>query len=171
MKLESPVAAACDRRLNKCDAHRATLQGHDAAARAEAAVSRWRGPRPATLAGAGGGLDLPGGKWARVRGPHLRALRMRHARNRTGCPGISFGVSRVRRRDGSVRVRHFFYVSLGSAWKKFCIEALGRNEAWRRALKLRAEWETRIRQANAAILAARSEAAAGGARGNQGEAA
>lgn len=144
---------------------------HDPAARAAAAA---RSPLSREdLAIAGGGEDLAGGKWLRVCGPHLRAVRNQHKRNRTGCPGISMGTTRMRRADGTYRRRSFFYVNLGKSSRKFCIESLGREEAWRRAVKLRADHEKRIAAINAEILAARQAGTAGKtfARTHVGEAA
>ncbi len=126
---------------------------HDAEARAAAAACA---PiSVADLAGAGGGVDLPGGKWARVQGPHLRSARKKFARNKTGCTGISLARQLRRRRDGSLLERHFYWVNLGSKCRKFCLETLGKDEAWRRAVQLRAEHERRVAAINAAILAAR----------------
>lgn len=106
------------------------------------------------LTGAGGGRDLSGGRWEAVRGPHLIQVRQRFARNRTGCPGISYGQQRRHNRD-----YEFFYVNLGKTHRRFNITTLGREEAWRRALKLRAEHEARIAEINGAIRAAREKAA------------
>jgi hypothetical protein len=126
---------------------------HDAEARAAAAACA---PiSAADLAEAGGGVDLPGGKWARVQGPHLRSARKKFARNKTGCPGISFGRVLRRRRDGSFSQRHYYWVNLGSQCRAFSVESLGKSEAWRRAVALRAEHERRVAAINAAILAAR----------------
>lgn len=125
---------------------------HNPAARAEAAT----GPQltivdVSTAAGGRSGFD---GRWERVQGPHLRAVRRRQARNRTGCPGISFGVETRGR-----RTYQFFYVNLGRRSRRFNITILGREEAWRRALMLRAEHETRVTEINHAILIARKTAA------------
>lgn len=98
----------------------------------------------------GGTMDRSKVFWVRVEGPHLRALRGKHARNKTGVVGIS--VSR-RASDG----RHEIYVNLGKHHRRFCIETLGRKEAWRRALQLRAAHELKVAQANAQILAARAK--------------
>jgi len=84
-----------------------------------------------------------------VKGPHIRALRTKHARNKTGVVGISYGKDRSRGRS-------YFWVNLGSSSRKFCIETLGRSEAWRRAVALRYEHERKIAQANTVILSARS---------------
>jgi hypothetical protein len=71
----------------------------------------------------------------------------RQSRNRTGCVGISHIRTTKKRRDGTLR--SFFSVHArkpdGRAHnRKFCIETLGRHEAWRRALKFRAEHEVAI---------------------------
>ena len=86
---------------------------------------------------------------SRVTGPHLRIARAMHSRNRTGVVGISYGTD-------SARGRSYFWVNLGSGSRKFCIETLGRSEAWRRALNLRLEHLKKLEQANALILEARS---------------
>ena len=84
-------------------------------------------------------------------GPHLLVVRGHHARNRTGVVGISVG--RYSRTG-----RHYLYVNLGKNKRAFCIETLGRTEAWRRAVELRREHVRKIEQANASILAARASA-------------
>jgi hypothetical protein len=88
-----------------------------------------------------------------VAGPHLRIIRTRDHRSKTGVVGIS--MSR-RQRDG----RHFYIVNLGSTSRRFCIETLGRTEAWRRATLLRREHVKKVFAANAAILAARAKGGA-----------
>lgn len=87
---------------------------------------------------------------AAVSGPHLRAVRTRFARNKTGVVGISLEYERA-------RDRHYFVVNLGSGHRRFCIESLGRIEAWRRAVSLRREHERKATLANAVILAARDD--------------
>lgn len=87
---------------------------------------------------------------AAVAGPHLRVVRTRHARNATGVVGISTEYERARR-------RHFYVVNLGRRHRRFCIETLGRAEAWRRAVALRAEHVRKVTCANATILAARED--------------
>lgn len=83
------------------------------------------------------------------RGETLRS----HSRNRTGCVGISFVRSASNRRDGTV-ISYFSVHARkpnGSARnRKFSITRLGRPEAWRRALKFRADHEVRAAQALAA---------------------
>lgn len=125
---------------------------HNPAARAEAAA----GPQLTIVdvSTAAGGRSGTGGRWERVQGPHLRVVRRRHARNRTGCPGISFSVERHGR-----KTYEYFYVNLGRRNRRFNITALGREEAWRRALTLRAEHEDRVAEINRAILQARKNAA------------
>lgn len=88
-------------------------------------------------------------EWSAVRGPHLSRLSGADKRSQTGVVGIS--LSRLRRTG-----RHYYNVSLGKTNRQFCIETLGRTEAWRRALQLRAEHERKVAQANAVILAARA---------------
>jgi len=85
-----------------------------------------------------------------VSGPHLLAVRRRHARNKTGVVGVSLEYERARE-------QHFYVVNLGSGHRRFCIETLGRTEAFRRAVALRHEHERKITLANAVILAARED--------------
>lgn len=87
-------------------------------------------------------------EWGAVTGPHLLAVRRRDRRNKTGIVGISVS------RSGKTG-RHYLYVNLGSTSRRFCIETLGRTEAWRRAVALRREHLRKIAQANAVILRAR----------------
>jgi hypothetical protein len=133
---------------------------HNPAARAEAST----GPQltivdVSTAAGGRSGFD---GRWLRVQGPHLRAVRSRHARNRTGCPGVSFSVERRGR-----KTYQFFYVNLGRRNRRFNITTLGREEAWRRAIKLRAEHEARVEEINHGILLARKNAAGAALSGSE----
>lgn len=83
-----------------------------------------------------------------VAGPHLRLAQHRQINNKTGLVGIS--VSRSKKTG-----RHYLYVQLGSTHRAFCIETLGRTEAWRRAVALRREHLRKIDQANAVIERAR----------------
>jgi len=85
--------------------------------------------KPARNHKAGGGL----------RGPHVRVARQKHTRNKTGVVGISQGYDRTKGRT-------FFYVNLGTRQRNFCIETLGRAEAWRRACSLRYEHLKKIAQ-------------------------
>ena len=70
-----------------------------------------------------------------------------HARNQTGCVGISIVRSASNRRDGTVPTYFSVHARLTSGSngrrrnRKFCIEVLGRSEAWRRALRCRAAHE------------------------------
>lgn len=84
-----------------------------------------------------------------VKGPHLRTMRGKHARNKTGVVGVSEGYDRVKK-------HHYYYVNLGSGHRSFCIDTLGRTEAFRRACALRVEHARKIAQANTVILKARS---------------
>ncbi len=57
------------------------------------------------------------------------------------------------RRDGTVLTyfsAHARKANGKASNRKFCIEVLGRQEAWRRALKFRAQHEERIAQKEAA---------------------
>lgn len=98
------------------------------------------------------------GKWTPVQGPHLKVVRQKHARSRTGVPGISYGTTRHRTKTGGRRMRSYFVVQLGRTTRKFCLESLGRNTAWRKAVECRARHEITVRQINAAIEAARKKA-------------
>lgn len=89
---------------------------------------------------------------AAVAGPHLRVARTRHARNKTGVVGISFGTFRKRGKLVSA-----YFVQLGSAAREFRIDTLGKREAWRRAVALRCEHVRKTTLANAVILAARQD--------------
>lgn len=83
-----------------------------------------------------------------VSGPHLRSVRRRFTRNKTGVVGISLEYERA-------RGQHFYVVNLGCGHRRFCLETLGRTEAWRRAVALRREHERKAVLANAVILQAR----------------
>jgi hypothetical protein len=123
------------------------MSAHNPSARAEARVERAgaAAPDPAALDVAAAGAQRH--RWQPVRGPHLRVVRTRHARNTTGVVGIS-----LTRTAG----RRYYAVQLGSrSVRKFNITTLGHAEAWRRALRARAAHETAIRSANTTILAAR----------------
>jgi len=104
------------------------------------------------------GAAAPGkntwGKWTPVRGPHLKTVRTKFSRNTTGVPGIS--LSRIACNAGGKKYL-YFYVQLGRATRRFNITTLGKSEAWRRALKCRADHELSIRNINAAILDARQK--------------
>jgi hypothetical protein len=133
----------------------ACLGGHDPEARAEAGVKRWEPvtPEPELLAIA---APEPPSHRARVKGPHLRVVRKRYARNKTGVVGISL----ANRRAPDGRVARRLVVNLGSTNRAFNVETLGPNEAWRRAVMLRAEHEAKVARANAMILKAREKAEA-----------
>jgi hypothetical protein len=74
-----------------------------------------------------------------MRGKKIGTLCARDRRNKTGCVGISIVRTRI---TSSGRLCRFFAVHLGVRGnRKFNIDTLGRNEAWRRALQLRAEHE------------------------------
>jgi hypothetical protein len=91
-----------------------------------------------------------GNYWEAVQGPHLRVVRSDHRRNRTGCVGISISRSK--------RGRTYYVANLGSTNRRYCIETLGRAEAFKRALQARAKHELTVQAANEAILAARGTA-------------
>lgn len=132
------------------------MSRHDPEKRAEAATApRFALPDPADLVGAAPGGKKPGGEWIPVRGPFLRTVCRREPRNRTGVPGISYGRASKGRGQKSYR---YFFVQCGKRSRKFNITTLGKEIAWARALRCRAEHELRIREANARILAARETA-------------
>ena len=64
----------------------------------------------------------------------------RNARNRTGCHGVCYSTVRIQRAHDAV-TRHYFGVYAGRRNRRFCIETLGVKEAYRKAVKLRAEFE------------------------------
>jgi hypothetical protein len=80
----------------------------------------------------------------------------RHARNQTGIVGISVGQDRARGHT-------YYWVNLGSSSRRFNITLLGREEALRRAIALRRAHLEKLALANAAIIAARLQAAKRGA--------
>lgn len=85
-----------------------------------------------------------------ITGPALTKLHARRSQ-RTGCPGISYVEIRS-------RGHRFFSVCLGQGkHRRFRIHPVpgGKDEAWRRALRCRAEHETQIRRINETILTAR----------------
>ena len=110
-------------------------------------------PSPESLAEAGGGIKLGGGGWVPVTGPRIRHATTRDKRNKTGCVGISI----KHKKSGSLR-RAYYSARCGKGAAEFCIDTLGRAEAFRRALAARAEHEMKVRRANAVILAARNAA-------------
>jgi hypothetical protein len=73
------------------------------------------------------------------------AIVLRDARCKTGVIGISMQVCRAR--GDRKRLHRFYVVHCGPRTKQRClrfnIDILGKNEAWRRALKVRAEHEER----------------------------
>lgn len=84
--------------------------------------------------------------------PRLRSVHAR-AYSNTGVTGISFQSQSV---HPGRRAYRFFYVRYGTGkTRKFNIDTLGKDEAWRRAVKLRATYEISLQQSNAAITAAR----------------
>lgn len=130
---------------------------HDADRRAESSAD------PRLLAGQQ--LDLSdcasglahGGRWIAVRGPHLKKVYRRNKRSRTGVQGIGYYVGPAA--PGRTTKYRYFVVSNGRQVRRFNITTLGKEEAWRRALKCRAEHELRIRAINETILSARKRAA------------
>ncbi len=131
------------------------MSAHDPERRAEAATHpRFELPDPAALHDAAPGQKKSGGQWIAVRGPYLRTVRQRDARSRTGVAGISY----TRERKGPDRKpRRYFCVQLGAKKRRFNIDTLGKEIAWERALRCRAEHEKRVRIANALIVAARKK--------------
>lgn len=68
-------------------------------------------------------------------------LNRRDRRSRTGCVGVSYVETR-NRPDGPLR--RFFSAHAGGTNRKYCLDTLGKQEAWRRALKFRATYERRV---------------------------
>ena len=83
-----------------------------------------------------------------VVGPRISPIVNRE--NNTGTPGICFGT-----RTKGARRYDFFYTYIGRSQRAFNITTLGREEAWERALRCRAEYERGVIASNAAIKAAR----------------
>ena len=84
-----------------------------------------------------------------IAGPPLRKLHAKRTTN-TGCVGVTY----VRLAS---RPQTFFSAALGGGVRRrFRIETLGRHEAFRLAVKCRAEHETKVSAANAAILRERT---------------
>ena len=76
-------------------------------------------------------------------------LRATHRRCRTGCVGVCLRAKNVPVRGG-VRTRFYFQALVGAAfgrkrWLMFRVDTLGRQEAFRRAVRARAEYETEVR--------------------------
>lgn len=67
-------------------------------------------------------------------------LSSREKRSRTGVIGVSYTQVKARKR-GVTQDRSYFQTSAFGSCFVYCIETLGRHEAWRRALQKRAEWE------------------------------
>ena len=89
-------------------------------------------------------VSLAEGRNPRRVAAHVGRLKRQHSRNRTGCVGISIVRSASNRRDGTV-ISYFSVHARKTNGKarnrKFSITRLGRQEAWRRALKFRAAHE------------------------------
>lgn len=92
--------------------------------------------------------------WQPVKGPHLSTVRKQHARCKSGVVGISFSVFA---KDKGRAKHRYWIVNLGSTSRSFNIDTLGPREAWRRAVKLRAQHELAVAAKNAEILKARKK--------------
>ncbi|GEM_PF-5324673 len=77
-------------------------------------------------------------KVRKPRGKRRGTLCSRDRRNRTGCVGISLVTTKVHGHESL-----FFAAHAGGTNRKFRIDTLGREEAWRRALQFRAAFEQR----------------------------
>jgi hypothetical protein len=86
-----------------------------------------------------------------VQGPRLKQLRRRSTN--TGLPGVSFVSSR--RGPGHRRYDYFYARVGGNRSVRFNIDTLGREEAWRRAVRARADYERTVEAHNTAVLTAR----------------
>lgn len=76
----------------------------------------------------------------------------KQARNRTGCIGIGF-YRTTRQTPSGTAYRHYFDALLGGRkHRAFCVESLGREEAWRRAVQARAAYEQSLRDRKANSL-------------------
>jgi hypothetical protein len=82
-------------------------------------------------------------------------LNTRHARCKTGCVGVCFSTVHEPRAGGK-KARRFFSVYAGGKNRRFCIETLGFREAFRRAVELRARFETAVTAHKAALQKARA---------------
>jgi hypothetical protein len=81
--------------------------------------------------------------------PNISRPQSKHRRCRTGCVGVCLRSKTIRRKDG-VRTRFYFQAVVGAAtgrrrWLQFRVDTLGRQEAFRRAVRARAEYETAVR--------------------------
>ena len=78
----------------------------------------------------------------------------RQKRNRTGCVGIGFFRTSRETPRGIVH-RHYFDALLGQRKHQvFCLETLGKEAAWSRAVKARAGYELSVRAGQAMQRAA-----------------
>jgi len=68
-------------------------------------------------------------------------IQQQHNKNRTGVVGISMVTINHRVRIGT---RRYFSVRCGKSVRRFCLETLGKQEAWRRAVRHRAAYEQSI---------------------------
>lgn len=83
-----------------------------------------------------------------ISGPALHKIHAKR-KQRTGCPGISYVEVRT-------RGQRFYSVCLGAnRTRRFRIFEGQKNEAWRRAVKCRADYELAATRSNQAILLAR----------------
>jgi hypothetical protein len=125
--------------------------GHDPEARNEAGFKMWLPitPDPEELKHA---APEPPSHRGRVQGPHLRVVRGRYARNKTGVVGISLATRKL----AGGRVSRRLVVNIGSTNRPFNVETLGPQEAWNRAVRCRLEHEAKIARANGQILKARA---------------
>ena len=78
----------------------------------------------------------------------IRQLNTFHTRCRTGCVGVCLCARTVRLKRGP-RVRFYFQVVVGAAFGqrrclRFRIDTLGREVAFRRAVRARAEYEIAV---------------------------
>ena len=67
----------------------------------------------------------------------------RDRRCKTECVGVSFTTINEPRARGH-KPRRYFQALAGRTKRKFCIDALGREEAFRRAVAFRAQYELRV---------------------------
>jgi hypothetical protein len=88
----------------------------------------------------------PAGKPREGRGGGLGTVLSQHARNKTGVVGISIVTTA---KKNKTHKRTYFSVHMRfpdgkTQNRRFCMETLGRHEAWRRALNLRQDHERRL---------------------------
>lgn len=78
-------------------------------------------------------------------GRPVGTLNTRDRRSRTGCVGVSY--VETTRKGGKMRC--FFSAHAGGTNRKYCLDTLGKQEAWRRAVRYRAQYERQVTEGRA----------------------